>query len=305
MVAHKGEAITGSFSFDVTKRMLNALEAAGSINRTNLAQKTGLNYNVCLRYIKMLKLIGWIEMCLSDRGDCVSITEVGRQVNTRLLDDVTAASSSAAKTMVAPGGSSNGSMDDGAQAKRPLAEEQEERRQKPPHAQHQQPGSSSTPSSSLPSFGAEKTIATATTAATAGPTVQRRPAAARNKKPPYDIMIVDDEPDIIVTYQYFLTSEGYNVSAFSDAYKALREFTARPSFYYDLVILDIRMPGLNGLQLHQSLKAMDPSCKIIFISALEAAREMVSILPGLTMDDIMRKPVDKRSFLKKIHEVLG
>ncbi|HVX02483.1 MAG TPA: response regulator, partial [Nitrososphaera sp.] len=287
------------FSFDVTKRMLDALESVGSINRTNLAQKTGLNYNVCLRYIKMLKLIGWIETCLSDRGDCVSITEVGRQVNTKLLDDATVSSSAAGRTMVVAGSghSSSSNNNDRRETKRSLAEEQGEMRQKPKNTQQHHPPNQ--PGSSLlPSFGGEKTI-TSKTAAIA------KPVATRKKNPPYNIMIVDDEPDIIVTYQYFLTPTGYNVSAFSDAYEALRDFTSRPSSYYDLVILDIRMPGLNGLQLHQSFKAMDPSCKIIFISALEAAREMVSILPGLTMDDIMRKPVDKRSFLKKINDVLG
>lgn len=279
MVAHKGESVSGSFSFDVTKRMLNALEAGGSINKTNLAQKTGLNYNVCLRYIKMLKLLGWIEMCLSDRGDCVSITEVGRQVSTKLLDDT-----SSETVVVASDDASGG------RANRPLAGEQEGQ-QKQQQVRQQSP---SPPSSS---FRAEKPVVPRPTIAAVTPA---KPAAAAKKKSSRNILIVDDEPDIVVTYQYFLTSEGYNVSAFSDAYEALREFTSRQSSYYDLVILDIRMPGLNGLQLHQSFKAMNPSCKIIFISALEAAKEMVSILPGITMDDIMRKPVDKRTFLRKI-----
>ncbi|AIC17281.1 putative signal transduction response regulator, receiver domain [Nitrososphaera viennensis EN76] len=253
--------------------MLNALEASGPINRTNLAQKTGLNYNVCLRYIKMLSVLGWIEMCSSAKGDCVSITEVGRQVSAKLLDTSTSTIAAAYNT-------------GGGRAARGLQGEEKEGRQ-----QQQQPQ----PSGHALSGGEEKVKRFAQTSSS---------LAAGAKSKSRNIMIVDDEPDIAVTYQYFLASEGYNVEAFSDAYSALREFT-RHSSYYDLIILDIRMPGLNGLQLYQSLKGMNPSCKVIFISALDAAREMVSILPGVTADDIMKKPVDKKSFLRKINEIFS
>jgi CheY-like chemotaxis protein/predicted transcriptional regulator len=278
MVAHR-EGVSGSFSFDVTKRMLDTLEAGGQINKTNLAQKTGLNYNVCLRYIKMLKLLGWIEMGSSDKGDCISITEVGRQVSAKLLDASTDTTVAVAVSMDNKRRPAKGDYQD--------KEEKKEKQQR-----QQQPSSRPLLSSSRAGKIIKEPAQTGPVSATAG-----------NK--PRNIMIVDDEPDIVLTYEYFLASEGYNVEAFSDAYSALREFTARPSSYYDLVILDIRMPGLNGLQLYQSLKAMNPSCKIIFISALEAAKEMVSILSGITMGDILKKPVDKESFLRKINEVFG
>jgi YesN/AraC family two-component response regulator len=63
------------------------------------------------------------------------------------------------------------------------------------------------------------------------------------------------------------------------------------------------MPDLNGLQLYQSLKTMNPSCKIIFMSALSVGPELVSILPGITSENIVRKPIDKKAFTKKIIEV--
>ena len=68
----------GSFSFDVTKRILCTLYNEGSIKKTALATKTRLNYNVCLRYIKMLNVLGWVDVS-SD----VSITESGRNVMKR------------------------------------------------------------------------------------------------------------------------------------------------------------------------------------------------------------------------------
>src|SRR5574341_325611 len=71
----------GSFSFDVTKRILCKLFNDGSLKKTALATKTRLNYNVCLRYIQMLKVLGWINVSSE-----VSITETGRNVMKRLLN---------------------------------------------------------------------------------------------------------------------------------------------------------------------------------------------------------------------------
>jgi hypothetical protein len=71
----------GSFSFDVTKRILSILFEGGPTKKTNLATKTGLNYNVCVRYINMLKLLGWLDVNTE-----ISITDIGRNVMRRLLN---------------------------------------------------------------------------------------------------------------------------------------------------------------------------------------------------------------------------
>jgi DNA-binding NarL/FixJ family response regulator len=55
--------------------------------------------------------------------------------------------------------------------------------------------------------------------------------------------------------------------------------TSTNASYFSLVITDIRMPGLNGIQLYQILKALCPNVKILFISALDAAQELVTSLP--------------------------
>ncbi|MGI0034834.1 MAG: response regulator, partial [Nitrososphaera sp.] len=85
---------------------------------------------------------------------------------------------------------------------------------------------------------------------------------------------------------------------------ALREFAKMPS-YFDVVVLDIRMPDLNGLQLYQSLKAMNPSAKVLFVTAVDAAQEICSVLPGVRQGDILRKPIDKETFLKKVGEFVN
>ena len=117
-------------------------------------------------------------------------------------------------------------------------------------------------------------------------------------------MVIDDEPDILLTYKIFLLTAGqdYNIDAFTDSQKALQQFVQVNPSYYDLVIMDIRMPNLNGLQLYYRLKAINPNIKILFVSALDAAQEMVSILPSIGLDDVIRKPVDSKQFLSSFME---
>jgi CheY-like chemotaxis protein len=118
------------------------------------------------------------------------------------------------------------------------------------------------------------------------------------------IMLVDDEPDILLTYETYLTSAGYNVDAFTDPREALMRFAHADPNTYNLVLMDIRMPNLNGLQLYYRLKTKSPNIKILFVSALDAAQEMVSILPGIGLDDVIRKPVDNDQFLSKVKKAL-
>ena len=66
---------------------------------------------------------------------------------------------------------------------------------------------------------------------------------------------------------------------------------ADPSSYYQLVLLDIRMPRLNGLQLFNTIKTLSPNTKIIFCSALDIAEEVVSISPDIGYNIIIKKPI--------------
>ena len=119
-------------------------------------------------------------------------------------------------------------------------------------------------------------------------------------------MVVDDEPDILFTYKSLLSAEGYNVQPFTDPQEALKHFVQLPdpSSYYQLVLLDIRMPRLNGLQLFYRIKAISHNTKIMFCSALDMAEELVSILPDIKYDDIIKKPIERKYFISKINSIL-
>jgi two-component system, OmpR family, response regulator ChvI len=121
------------------------------------------------------------------------------------------------------------------------------------------------------------------------------------------IMIVDDEPDILYTYKHILSAEGYNVEAFTDPQEALMRFVQLPdpSSYYQVVLLDIRMPRLNGFQLFYKMKTLSPKIKIMFSSALDIAEEVVGILPGMKYDDIIKKPVEREYFINKINSAVN
>jgi two-component system response regulator ChvI len=121
-----------------------------------------------------------------------------------------------------------------------------------------------------------------------------------------NIMLVDDELDALLTYEQFLSDEGHNVESFTDSTEALNHFVQlpHPSSYYNLAILDIRMPRLNGLQLFNKLKTLSPQIKVIFCSALEIAEELTSLLPEVKYDYIIKKPIERDHFVSKINSAL-
>jgi CheY-like chemotaxis protein len=80
------------------------------------------------------------------------------------------------------------------------------------------------------------------------------------------ILLVDDEPDTCMTFQTVLEDAGYECSCYTDSVKALNEF--RPS-YYDLGLVDIKMPVLYGFELCKKIRELDNNVQIIFITASE------------------------------------
>ena len=137
--------------------------------------------------------------------------------------------------------------------------------------------------------------------------LQQSQQKQQQQKYPVNILVVDDEPDTLFTYKSLLLAEGYNVQAFTDPQEALKHFgqLPDPSSFYQLVLLDIRMPKLNGLQLFYRIKAISPKTKIMFCSALDIAEELTSILPDIKYNHIIKKPVERESFVSKINSLLN
>jgi CheY-like chemotaxis protein len=119
-----------------------------------------------------------------------------------------------------------------------------------------------------------------------------------------NLMLVEDEPDVLFAFKSILTSEGYNVDTFTDSFEALKHFINLNRPYYDLVILDIRMHGMNGIQLYQKLKRIDGDVRVIFATALDAAEELVSIIPDLNSVHIIRKPIAAKDFINLVKKAV-
>ena len=120
----------------------------------------------------------------------------------------------------------------------------------------------------------------------------------------FNILLIDDDKDILFTYSSIIKSQGFTITSFSNPYKALNDFSTTNPYLYDLVIMDIRMPGINGIKLYSKFKIMNPNVKILFVSALDAVGELLSLFPEISDSDILRKPVDSQQLLDKINTTI-
>jgi CheY-like chemotaxis protein len=135
---------------------------------------------------------------------------------------------------------------------------------------------------------------------------EERPAAMQDRDPSQksSILLIDDEPDALLTYRMFLTDRGFSVDAFSDPALAMARFVQTPKKYH-LVLTDIRMRPVNGLQVYQKVKMANPDAKVIFISALDAAEELVSVFPDVKTQDVIRKPIELEAFMNIVKNAIS
>jgi CheY-like chemotaxis protein len=118
------------------------------------------------------------------------------------------------------------------------------------------------------------------------------------------ILLVDDEEDLLLTFDLLLRSEGYtNVRTFSSPTNALSHVSdPKYSLRYRLAITDIRMPEINGMHLYQTIRILNPSIKIMFLTSLDAAGELLSIYPEIRRTDVLRKPIDPKRFIDAVND---
>jgi DNA-binding NtrC family response regulator len=119
------------------------------------------------------------------------------------------------------------------------------------------------------------------------------------------VLIIDNEPDITTTLQVGLKEGGdFNVDAFTDPLSALNSF--KPNFY-DLVLIDIVMPKLNGFELYERLKKMDPDVKACFLTASEMYHEEFREVEhcGLNKDLFLQKPISADNLVREINKKIN
>ncbi len=80
------------------------------------------------------------------------------------------------------------------------------------------------------------------------------------------ILLVDNEADITYALENTLDNYGFSIDSFNDSMLALNSYKSN---FYDLVILDIKMPKMDGFELYNKIKEKDPKVKICFLTASE------------------------------------
>jgi DNA-binding response OmpR family regulator len=118
------------------------------------------------------------------------------------------------------------------------------------------------------------------------------------------ILLVDDEPDICMVYQIVLEDAGYQCRSYTDSVKALREF--RPA-RYDLILLDIKMPVLNGFELCKKIREIDETVYITFITASDAYYKKFRSqhFPEIGKINYIQKPIGNEGLLQIVNTIIG
>jgi two-component system response regulator ChvI len=120
------------------------------------------------------------------------------------------------------------------------------------------------------------------------------------------ILIVDDESDITTALKMYLELQGFQVDAFTDPTNALAQFKAG---YYHLLILDIKMPEMNGFELYKEIKSKDKTVKVFFLTALSEMHDYDAFKKEVSPKESERyfiaKPIENEDILKRINAVIA
>lgn len=116
------------------------------------------------------------------------------------------------------------------------------------------------------------------------------------------ILIVDDEQNILISLEYLMRREGYEVRVAKDGEEGLRSLREQPP---DLVLLDVMMPKLNGFEVCQAVRA-DPTLAGVRILMLSAKGREAEIAKGLSIgaDAYIPKPFSTRELVAKVKSML-
>ena len=119
------------------------------------------------------------------------------------------------------------------------------------------------------------------------------------------IMLVDDEADILWLFKMILESDArLKVDSFADPVVALENFRPR---LYDLLLIDIAMPKMNGFELYDKIRELDKKVKISFVTASEMFYEEIrkEAFPELdTTICFIRKPIANPDLIQQVREIL-
>jgi DNA-binding response OmpR family regulator len=118
------------------------------------------------------------------------------------------------------------------------------------------------------------------------------------------ILAVDDEPDLTMLCRLALEYYGFRVDTFNDPVEALSNYK---SSHYDLIILDLKMPKMDGFQLYDEIKKKDEKAKICFLTASELYYEEFRKREYNAIDKtlFLRKPIENEELINQVNRIIS
>ena len=116
------------------------------------------------------------------------------------------------------------------------------------------------------------------------------------------ILLVDDDIDHLKLFTMILENRGYSLDTYSDPAAALLKF--KPN-YYDLLLLDYRMPNLNGLELFARIREIDPTAKALLLTANHEQFTEGEHKVGQDYLRVITKPISNEKLLAEIDSTLN
>lgn len=115
------------------------------------------------------------------------------------------------------------------------------------------------------------------------------------------ILVVDDEFDITSALRIGLEDNGFEVDVFNDPIIALSSYKPRT---YDLLLIDVRMPKMNGFELFKEIQKIDPIARVCFWTAYESySKEFKDIFPSMNDVNFVQKPIPMPDLIKRIQSL--
>jgi CheY-like chemotaxis protein len=116
------------------------------------------------------------------------------------------------------------------------------------------------------------------------------------------LLLVDDDKDHLKLFTKILENRGYSLDTYSDPAAALLKF--KPN-YYDLLLLDYRMPKLDGLELYARIKDIDPTAKALLLTANHEQFTEGKRIEGQHYLKVITKPISNEKLLGEVDAVLN
>ena len=121
------------------------------------------------------------------------------------------------------------------------------------------------------------------------------------------ILLVDNEADITFALENALEDYGFSIDSFNDSMLSLNSYKRN---FYDLIILDIKMPNMDGFELYNKIKEIDPKVKICFLTASELfyeeyRKKRYVLGEKLGEEYFIQKPIKTNDLVQKINALMN